>query len=158
MTKPVFSGFPTKRDSDQSPKLQRLARKLKILLTASLDMKLYKKRITKALIRLCGCAGWSAPLLFPNPECKGPNTECWSLGCFWFIVINHEKTWVKVFRINPEFTVLFGIWSWIKEIIIAFFFLVFRFAGWLIFIDYIFWFHSWDMAWMFFTWSLWLDA
>ena len=27
-----------------------------------------KKRITKALIRLCGCAGWSAPVLFPNPR------------------------------------------------------------------------------------------
>ena len=27
----------------------------------------FKKRITKALIRLCGCAGWSAPLLFANP-------------------------------------------------------------------------------------------
>ena len=25
------------------------------------------KRITKALIRLCGCAGWSAPVLFANP-------------------------------------------------------------------------------------------
>ena len=24
------------------------------------------KLITKALIRLCGCAGWSAPLLFTN--------------------------------------------------------------------------------------------
>ena len=26
------------------------------------------KRITKALIRLRGCAGWSAPVLFQNPE------------------------------------------------------------------------------------------
>ena len=31
-------------------------------------MVLSKKGITKALIRLCGCAGWSAPLLFPNIE------------------------------------------------------------------------------------------
>ena len=29
-------------------------------------MILYNKRITKALIRLRGCAGWSAPLLFEN--------------------------------------------------------------------------------------------
>ena len=31
-------------------------------------MKLSKKRITKALIRLHGCEGWSAPVLFANPE------------------------------------------------------------------------------------------
>ena len=31
-------------------------------------MILFKKRITKALIRLRGCAGWSALVLFPNPR------------------------------------------------------------------------------------------
>ena len=31
-------------------------------------MVLLKKRITKVLIRLGGCAGWSAPLLFTNPK------------------------------------------------------------------------------------------
>ena len=31
-------------------------------------MSLPKKRITKALIRLRGCAGWSAPVLFANPR------------------------------------------------------------------------------------------
>ena len=31
-------------------------------------MILSKKRITKVLIRLRGCAGWSAPLLFANPK------------------------------------------------------------------------------------------
>ena len=35
------------------------------------------KGITKALIRLRGCAGWSVPVLFPNPRrqvlsCRGP--------------------------------------------------------------------------------------
>ena len=30
------------------------------------NMILSNKRITKALIRLHGCAGWSAPLLFAN--------------------------------------------------------------------------------------------
>ena len=30
-------------------------------------MILSKKRITKALIRLRGCTGWSAPVLFENP-------------------------------------------------------------------------------------------
>ena len=34
---------------------------------ASLDMLLSNKCITKALIRLHVCAGWSAPLLFSNP-------------------------------------------------------------------------------------------
>ena len=33
---------------------------------AGLEMTLSKKRITKALIRLRGCAGWSAPVLFAN--------------------------------------------------------------------------------------------
>ena len=41
-------------------------------------MILSKKRITKALISLPICAGWSAPLLFTNPQrqvfaCWGPN-------------------------------------------------------------------------------------
>ena len=35
-------------------------------LVASFDMVLSKNRITKALIRLHGCEGWSAPLLFAN--------------------------------------------------------------------------------------------
>ena len=43
----------------------------------SLDI-LCNKRITKALIRLRGCAGWSAHLLFANPRRqvfsrRGPN-------------------------------------------------------------------------------------
>ena len=33
---------------------------------ASFDMVLFKTRIKKAMIRLRGCAGWSAPLLFAN--------------------------------------------------------------------------------------------
>ena len=43
---------------------------IRILLVASLDMILCNKRITKALIRLRGAAGWSAPLLFAraSPE------------------------------------------------------------------------------------------
>ena len=39
-----------------------------ILLVASLDMILSKKRITKALIRLSRCAVWSAPVLSQPPE------------------------------------------------------------------------------------------
>ena len=37
-------------------------------LVASLAMILSDKQITKALIRLRGCAGFSAPLLFANPR------------------------------------------------------------------------------------------
>ena len=33
-------------------------------------MILYNKQITKALIRLCGWAGWSAPLLFVRKPLK----------------------------------------------------------------------------------------
>ena len=51
--------------------------KSEISSVASLDILLSKQRITKALIRLRGCSGWSAPLLFPNPRrqvflCRGP--------------------------------------------------------------------------------------
>ena len=45
-----------------------VARKLKFLLIASLEIIISNKGITKVLIRLCRCAGWSAPLLFANPE------------------------------------------------------------------------------------------
>ena len=38
-------------------------------------MILPKKRITKALIRLHGYAGWSAPLLFANPEDRFSRVE-----------------------------------------------------------------------------------
>ena len=38
-------------------------------------MILYKKRITKALISLPGCTGWSGPLLFANPEDRFSHVE-----------------------------------------------------------------------------------
>ena len=63
-TKPVF-GVSKKRVSNRSSELQRLARILKFA-QASLNMLLSNKRLTKALIRLRGCAGWSAPVLFAN--------------------------------------------------------------------------------------------
>ena len=37
--------------------------RLGILVTETRDITLSRQRITKALIRLCGCAGWSEPLL-----------------------------------------------------------------------------------------------
>ena len=63
--KRVF-GFPTRSCSNMPAQIQRLAKKMNFSLVASLDMILAKKGITKALIRLCGCAGWSAPLLFAH--------------------------------------------------------------------------------------------
>ena len=63
----LSSGFPSERVLNWSPQLQRLSKKIEILPVARLNMLLYKKRITKALIRLRGCAGWSAPMLFANP-------------------------------------------------------------------------------------------
>ena len=41
---------------------------MKMSPVARLCMILSKKRITKALIRLRECAGWSAPVLFANPR------------------------------------------------------------------------------------------
>ena len=38
-----------------------------------------EKRITKGLIRLCGCAGWSGPLLFAN--LRGQVFSCCSPDC-----------------------------------------------------------------------------
>ena len=42
--------------------------KIEMPLVVSLDMMLSTKRMTKALIKMCECAGASAPLLFANPE------------------------------------------------------------------------------------------
>ena len=73
----LSSGFLQKRDSHQPPQLQRLARKLKFRLWQE-HIILSNKRISKALISLCGCAGWSAPLLFAKHRRqvfsrRGPN-------------------------------------------------------------------------------------
>ena len=53
--KPVFSATETETSE-----------KIENSLVASLDMIYSNKQITKALIRLLGCAGWSAPMLFAN--------------------------------------------------------------------------------------------
>ena len=46
-----------------------------ILCVESLDTILYRQQLTNALIRLWGCAGWSAPLLFSCNKLshRGPN-------------------------------------------------------------------------------------
>ena len=60
-------GFPKKWASNQPFQVQVLVRKIEISLIATLDMFVSHKRKTKMLISLCGCTGWSAPLLFANP-------------------------------------------------------------------------------------------
>ena len=56
-------GFPTKRDANLCPQLQRLAGKYEFLV-ANLFTILYEGRISKTLISYRGCAGWYEPLLF----------------------------------------------------------------------------------------------
>ena len=51
------------------------SKKIEILLEESSDMVFSKKRITKALISLHGCAGCSAPLFFANPEDRLSHVE-----------------------------------------------------------------------------------
>ena len=45
-----------------------ISKKIEISLVGSLDIILSKKQIGKALIRLRGYAGWSAPLMPANPR------------------------------------------------------------------------------------------
>ena len=63
-------GVSTKSVSNQSPQLKRLAWKLKFHLQ-QVYIWHFPKRKKKALIRLRGCAGWSAPVLFTNPRRQG---------------------------------------------------------------------------------------
>ena len=58
-TKPVLQVTDKARFKPGSSATET-SQNIEIQLIASLDMILYKKRQTKALIRLCGCAGWSA--------------------------------------------------------------------------------------------------
>ena len=84
--------------------------------------------MTKALISLPGCAGWSALLLFTNPEARFSCVEAhlhvflWSgfspmyYGVGLFMVRNTKLdvicksclfiSWVKVFKNIPEFRIL----------------------------------------------------
>ena len=61
----LSSGFPSKRVSNRSPQLQRLENWN--FTCCKVKYGTFQKAITKALIRLRGCADWSAPVLFANP-------------------------------------------------------------------------------------------
>ena len=76
-TKPVFRVSDKARLKHVSS-ATKTSQKTKISIVASLDIVLSITRTKKALIRLHGCAGWSAPVLFANPRRKvfsrrGPN-------------------------------------------------------------------------------------
>ena len=64
----LSSGFPTKRASNQSLRLNGLDRKLIFSHEARLGMILLKKQTTKLLMILRGCTGWSGPLLLQITE------------------------------------------------------------------------------------------
>ena len=65
--KPVFGVSDTVRFKPASSGTET-SHEIEIAIETSLGMILSKKRITKALIRLRGCAGWSASVLFANPR------------------------------------------------------------------------------------------
>ena len=95
-TKPVF-GVSDRARLKPVPSATETSKKIEKLLVVSLNMVLSKTRITRALIRLCGCAGWSAPLLFANPgrqvfsgrgqNCGLSKFSC-SLQCTWMTIID----------------------------------------------------------------------
>ena len=65
-TKPVSGVSKKKRKLKPVSSATGTSQKIEILLVASLEIILSNKRITKVLIRLRICAGWSAPVLFAN--------------------------------------------------------------------------------------------
>ena len=66
-TKPVF-GVADKARLKPVCSTTETSKRIAISLVASIDVIVFKKRITKALTSLRGCAGWSAPLLFETPR------------------------------------------------------------------------------------------
>ena len=64
-------GVSTKSVSNQSPELKRLAWKFEKFHLQQVYIWYFPKSKKKALIRLRGCAGWSAPVLFTNPRRQG---------------------------------------------------------------------------------------
>ena len=66
-TKPVF-GVSDKVRFKLVSTATETRLKMKNSHVASLDIILSNKQKTKALIGLTRCAGWSVPLLFPNPK------------------------------------------------------------------------------------------
>ena len=78
--KPVF-GVSIKAGFKPVSSATETSWKIEILPVARLNMVLSKKRITKALIRLHGCTGWSAPVLFSNPRRQAFSRQCPNCSC-----------------------------------------------------------------------------
>ena len=81
--KPVFGVFDKARLKPVS------------LITESLDMILSNELKANALFRLCGCAGWSAPLLFTCPEDKYIITLTVFLIFFFYINFLETKAPIR---------------------------------------------------------------
>ena len=73
-TKPVFGVFDKAKIKPVTPATET-SKKIEFSLIASLDIELSKKQITKALISLRGCAGWSASCCSQTPEDRFSRVE-----------------------------------------------------------------------------------
>ena len=94
--KPVF-GVSDKVRFKPVSSATEISWKIEFLREASLNIILSKKRITKVLIRLRGCSGWSAPLLFTNPwrqvfSRQGPFFDSMRKYGRAFTPISHSET------------------------------------------------------------------
>ena len=71
--------------------------KIGISLLAMVDIILSNKCITNGLIRLRGCASWSAPLLFANPEDRFSrvDTQLWQHIQNKFYITIRKKDWPR---------------------------------------------------------------
>ena len=85
MTKPVLEVSDTVRFK-QACSATETSKKFEMLLVANLDMLLVNKPITKALVRLHGCAVLSAPLLFANLRRQVSSRQGPYVGWFVFLI------------------------------------------------------------------------
>ena len=107
--KPVFGVCDQVRHKPACPATEA-SQSLEILDIASIDIILSKQRKTKALIRLRGCAGWSAPVLFVYSKNRFSHdvAQMMLYHQFWRIVIRN-------------FSICFYLWGlWWNEFIWVF--------------------------------------
>ena len=116
--KPVF-GVSAKASFKPVSSATETSKKTEISPVASLHIILSKKRITKALIRLRGCAGWSAPVLFANSRRqvfsrRGPfNGEIELTVC---LLVSPQTVWAKI---RPNKTTCLN-WTKLFDILMVF--------------------------------------
>ena len=96
-----------------------------------LHMQLSKKWITMALIRLCGCSGWSEPVLFANPRRQVQIIYMWHLtsrydldllsGCLKCSLHITSIWWTTswniyiIWQVWPTQTLFMWLWPWSKQ-------------------------------------------